>query len=143
MTDGTDPSNWDEVTIKKPGMRATPAEVNDFLRGLLPEDVILPYQQRIAEGGMREAVGDLRQALAILIDRRGGIPKDVIQLFSGLLDMLDPDHEGFNGMYPSKLLCPHHEGNTHPPHRQMNPPMRPCSGYPYCKAGIRVRETRR
>lgn len=143
MSDPTDLSTWDEITIRTPGWRAKPAQVADFLRAVFPEDVVLPYQQRVAEAGMREAVKSLRRAFEQAVEKRGGIPKDMTMLIEGLLGMLDPDSEEYEGFFPSQLVCPHHDIPVRPPYRQMEPPMQPCPGHPRCRAGAGIRETRR
>lgn len=143
MADPTDLSTWDEITIRTPGFRATPGQVADFLRAVFPEDVILPHQQRVAEAGMREAVSTLRRTFELAVEKRGGIPEDMVMLVDGLLNMLDPDHAEYDGFFPSRLVCVHHDVPVRPPYRQMEPPMQPCPGYPRCRAGIGIRETRR
>lgn len=138
-----DVGTWDEITIKTPGMRANPAEINDFLRAVFPEDAVLPYQQRVAEAGIREAVKELRHAADRAVTQRDDVPEHVKQLITGLLDMLDPDSKEYEGLFPSRLVCPHHEPRTAPAYRQMEPVLSPCQGYPYCKGGIEIRGTRR
>jgi hypothetical protein len=138
-----DVNEWDEITIRTPGWKAKPDQVADFLRAVFPEDVILPYQQRVAEAGMREAVRGLRDAFRHAVKQRGDVPQDVILLSETVLNMLDPDHKDFDGYYPSRLVCPHHDTGRKPPHRAMKPVMEPCPGYPQCKAGMEIRETRR
>lgn len=139
----SDVKNWDEITIRTPGWKARPEQVADFLRAVFPEDVILPYQQRVAEAGLREAVEDMRRAFALASERNGGYPKDVTMLVEGLLNMLDPDHEKFDGYFPSKMVCPHHGQPESPGWNPVRPVMRPCPGYPYCRAGAEIRQTQR
>jgi hypothetical protein len=143
MSEPVDPNAWGEMTIRTPGWKARPEQVADFLRAAFPEDVILAYQQRVAEAGLREAVTGMRTAFSKAAERQGGVPKDVTVLVSGLLNMFDPDHEEFDGYVPSQLVCPHHDAPVRPPYRRMEPPMRPCPGYPHCRAGVEIRETGR
>lgn len=131
-----DMSEWPEITIKSPGWNAAPDQIADFLRAVFPEDAILRYQRRIVEAGLRESVEDLRKIFAN-IEKIGGKPGD-----QATVNHFDPDHEEFGGYFPSKLLCAHHETGTEVP-RSMTPAMAPCPGYPDCRAGIEIRETRR
>lgn len=132
----TDMTEWPEITIKSPGWNAAPDQIADFLRAVFPEDAILKYQRRIVETGMREAVAETRQVFEN-IKKIGGKPGDMTTV-----NYFDPDHEDFGGYYPSKLVCPHHETGTDVP-RSMTPAMAPCPGYPSCKAGLQIRDTRR
>lgn len=134
-----DKGEWSEITVRTPGWKATPDEIADFLRGVFPEDGIHRYQQRIAEAGMREAVSSLRTAFQEAVQRRGGVPKDIQVLFQMTMAMLDPEHENFDGFFPSKLVCPHHDPERAPAYHQMRPVMSPCPGVPRCNPGSGVR----
>jgi hypothetical protein len=119
--------DWGEITVRTPGWKASADQVADFLRGVFPEDVVHRHQQRVAEAGLREAVGDLRKSFVLV---------------GGLLDMLDPDHREFGGYFPSRLVCPHHDIPVRPPYLA-GPVFQPCPGVPRCRAGSGIRETRR
>jgi hypothetical protein len=138
----SDVESWDEITIRTPGWRAKPDQVADFLRAVFPEDVILPYQQRVAEAGMRETVGELRAAFEGYV-QANQVPKDMEMLFHGVLNMIDPDSKEFDGYFPSKLVCPHHGGPETRTHSAIPPLMKPCPGYPHCRAGMDIRESSR
>lgn len=136
-----DKSEWSEITVKTPGWKATPDEIADFLRGVFPEDGIHRYQQRIAEAGMREAISDIRAAM----DRKLGgknpnsTERIVRLVLEEFLSMLDPDDREFEGFFPSKLVCPHHDPAKEPAYHQMYPVMSPCLGVPRCNPGSGVR----
>lgn len=142
----TDINEWDEITIRTPGWKATPDQIADFLRAVFPEDAILNYQRRIVEGGMREQVAETREALdkkyVEIAKQHGRVPKDMLQLTEGLLELMDPDSPEWGGFFPSRLLCPHHETGTDVP-RSMAPAMTPCPGYPSCQAGLQIRQASR
>lgn len=144
MSESLDKSRWVKVEILTPGMMATPEQVNAVLRSLFSEDSVLDYQRRVAEGGAREAVGELRQAMgkefATRAERDEPAPKDVAMLTESLLNMLDPDHEKWNGFYPSKMLCPNHEQPSKPGWSPVLPVFSECPGMPRCKAYEGVRE---
>lgn len=145
VADVEDLSKWDEITIRTPGMRARPDQIADFLRAVFPEDVIEAYQRRIGEGVLREAVADFRRVnerkAASSTHPRAKETGEIIEL---VLSAMDPDGEGWNGFYPARLLCPHHDdGTARPAFHNMRPVMSPCPGYPRCRAGMGIRETRR
>jgi hypothetical protein len=138
-------SKWGEITIRTPGMRATPDEMADFLRAVFPEDAIETYQRRIGEGVLREAVADFRRVSERKAATSGHpMARQTSEIVEMVLSALDPDDEGWNGYYPARLLCPHHDdGTARPAFHSMKPVMAPCPGYPRCKAGMEIRETRR
>jgi len=114
--------SWSEVTVKRPNrFTATPEEILDFLRENFPEDRLLKFQQRIVEGGLREAVGDLTAATDRKAAKKPGPVSDALkEIVGGVLGMLDPDSPEYEGYWPSKLLCGHHDG------------IGPCKGAPWC-----------
>lgn len=145
MSDARDVSKWDEITIRTPGMQATPDEIADFLRAVFPEDVIEAHQRRIGEGVLREAVADFRRVSERKAASSGHpmaeATKGIVEI---VLSALDPDSEDWNGFYPARLLCPHHTDDTvRTAFHGMKPIMSSCPGYPRCRAGIEIRETRR
>lgn len=138
-----DVNTWSETTMKMPPWMASVEQVADTLRALFPEDAIRPYQQRVAEAGIREALRTLRYNVRQIIERRDDLPNELIGLVEHVLGMIDPDHSDYDGFFPSKLVCPHHNTQAEPAYPQMKPVMSPCEGYPFCKAGVEIRETRR
>ena len=109
--------DWSEVTVKRPNrFTATPEEILDFLRENFPEDRLLKFQQKIVEGGLREAVNDVRRAVTSKTARDPGPVSDI-------MDMVDPDSPEYEGFWPSMLLCGHHDG------------IGPCKGTPWCWSG--------
>jgi hypothetical protein len=99
--------------------KATPAEVDVFLRMILAEDTYLRYQGAIGSEAVREAMGD---ANAYRNSDDNVSKKQAWR--SGIDDALayiDPDGDG--GPYPSQLLCSQHNG------------FGPCPGAPRCSPG--------
>jgi hypothetical protein len=135
-----DMSGWGEVTVRTPGAFADVREMNAVMRELFSEESILNYQRRVTEAGLREAIEENRELYARATQRRGGVPRDMTQLIEGLLSMFDPDHERYNGYYPSLLLCPLHEQPDRPGYNPVSPVFSRCPGAPRCRAheGVRV-----
>jgi hypothetical protein len=143
MGDMEDLSKWDEITIRTPGWRARPEQVADFLRAVFPEHVVLAFQQRVAEGAMRGAVKEFRDMASRKFDT-ATVPGEVAaKITETILSHFDPDHPEWGGKFPAKLLCPHHDTATQPAFYGMTPVMSECPGYPRCRAGMGIRETRR
>lgn len=92
--------------------KATPAEVDVFLRMILAEATYLRYQQAIGGGAAGEAAKNVRAYSAP--HYRYGYPS-AARYFA---DLIDPLKGG--GPYPSQLLCSQHNG------------FGPCPGAPWC-----------
>lgn len=133
-------SGWGEVTIRTPGAFAGPEDMHRVISELFCHDSVLRYQQRSTEAGLREAVIQLREAFAKVVERRGGVPKDVTMHVDGLLNELDPDHENWGGYFPSQMVCPFHEQPDRPGWNPVAPVFSKCPGVPWCRAheGVRV-----
>lgn len=143
MTDEPNMEGWGEATIRTPGAFAKPADMHRVISELFCHDSVLAYQQRSAEGAMRKAVGQVREAVAIALAKRGNVPQGVTRLIDGVLNELDPDHEEWGGYFPSQMLCPLHaqpEASRANGYGRMLPVFSECPGVPWCKAhlGIRV-----
>lgn len=143
MSDIEDLSQWDEVTVRTPGWRATPEQIADFLRAMFPEDAILKFQQRIAEGALRGAIGEFRAVAERKFDPASLHGEVALGVTETILSHFDPDHKEWGGFFPPKLLCPHHDTATQPAFYGMTPVMSECPGIPRCRAGSGIRETRR
>lgn len=142
MGDVEDLSTWDEITIRTPGWKAKPDQIADFLRAVFPEDAIEAYQRRIGEAVLREAVADFRRVNERKAAASGHpLAKQTGEIVEMVLSAMDPDDEGWNGYYPSRLLCPHHADGAK--QSIFEPIMKPCPGYPRCRAGMGIRGTRR
>lgn len=143
MGDVEDLSNWDEITIRTPGWKAKPEQVADFLRAVFPEDVLLAFQQRLVEGALRGAVQEFRNVAQRKFDPESIQGEIAMAVTETILSHFDPNHPEWGGKFPPKLLCPHHDTATRPPFYGMTPVMSECPGYPRCRAGAGIRETRR
>lgn len=143
MGDTKDVSEWDEITVRTPGFRARPEQVADFLRAVFPEDVVLAFQQRVAEGAMRGAVKEFRQVADRKLDPESIQGEVALAVTHTILSHFDPDHKEWGGKFPPKLLCSHHDTDAEPAYYGMTPVMSECPGYPHCRAGMEIRETRR
>jgi hypothetical protein len=89
--------------------RATPAQIDKYLRRILAEDTYLRFQQAIGNGAVEEAAKDLRMKHAA--NNAGADWLDAA-------DHIDPLKGG--GHYPSQLRCSRHNG------------FGPCPGAPRC-----------
>lgn len=134
----TNHDGWESTTVLTPGSWAMADEMDSVIRALFSEDSVTNYQRRVGEAALREAVGELRADFAKAVEQRGGVPKDVMQLVEGLLALLDPDHEKFNGYYPSGLVCPFHQQPPGAASGSMRPAFAKCPGYPRCRTRTRA-----
>jgi hypothetical protein len=97
--------------------RATPAEVDWYLRKILTEESLLNYQRAIGNRAVEEAAEEIRQETARL-KAHGVLEPDKDWAAATAADWIDTSKEG--GHYPSKLLCARHDG------------FNPCPGAPRC-----------
>lgn len=97
--------------------RATPAEVDVYLRRILTEQTLLGYQRAIGNRAAEEAAKDIRMETASL-KAHGVLEPDKDWAASSAADHIDPLKGG--GHYPSVLLCSKHNG------------FGPCPGAPRC-----------
>jgi hypothetical protein len=95
--------------------RATPAEVDWFLRKILTEDTLLNYQRAIGNRAVEEAAKDQRADTNL---RQLEGEQELATYGRELADLIDPLKDG--GHYPSQLLCAKHNG------------FNPCPGAPRC-----------
>lgn len=97
--------------------RATPAEVDWFLRKILTEETLLNYQRAIGNRAVEEAAEEIRQETARL-KAHGVLEPDKDWAAAAAADWIDTSKDG--GHYPSRLLCARHDG------------FNPCPGAPRC-----------
>ncbi|WP_030169124.1 hypothetical protein [Streptomyces sp. NRRL S-813] len=95
--------------------RATPAEVDWFLRKILTEETLLNYQRAIGNRAVEEAAKDQRSDTNL---RQLEGAQELATYGRELADLIDPLKDG--GHYPSRLLCARHNG------------FNPCPGAPRC-----------
>ncbi|MFI6491277.1 hypothetical protein [Streptomyces sp. NPDC050564] len=111
-------SQVEKVEGQRPNRyRATPAEVDWFLRKVLTEETLLNYQRAIGNRAVEEAAEDIRQETARL-KAHGVLEPDKDWAAATAADWIDTSKDG--GHYPSQLLCAKHDG------------FNPCPGAPRC-----------
>jgi hypothetical protein len=138
-----DVSKWSEITIKAPGWKAQPDQIADLLRAMFPEDALVDYQRRVVEGALDGAVAEFRQLMEKKFSTDSAQDVAARSIIESVLSYFDPNHSDWGGYFPPRLLCPHHGIGGKVPYGRRRPVMAPCPGYPSCKAGIEIRETRR
>lgn len=142
MSKSSDPKDWDKITIATPGWMAPADQIADFLRAVFPEDAILAYQRRIAEGALRGAVKEFRGVAERKLDTDSIQGEIAMAVTETILSHFDPDHPEWGGFFPPTLLCPHHDTSGQAVCHGSTPAMGPCPGYGLCRAGMDIRETR-
>lgn len=141
MTEKLDMDGWGEVTIRTPGAFADPREMNAVMRELFCRDSILDYQRRITEAAMRSAVASWRRVINSKLKEGTGMDGVTLKAMETVLDSFDPDHDEWDGFYPSVMLCPEHDSPVTPRYGK-GIVFADCPGVPWCKAheGVAVRE---
>ncbi|WP_306317312.1 MULTISPECIES: hypothetical protein [unclassified Streptomyces] len=102
-----------EVAKRPSRYSATPAEIDDYLRRHLTEEVVLNFQRAIGNRAVEEAAKDIRM--------ESHTPLASELYLNGMkfaADHIDPLKGG--GYYPSSLLCSKHNGFGQ------------CPGAPWC-----------
>lgn len=80
--------------------KATPAEIDAYLRMLLTEDVYLRFQQAIGEQAIAQTVEDA-SVVRVAADNEGLYNSDWREGWDDFQDRVNPDQ---NGPYPVKLV---------------------------------------